>query len=302
MKKNGLDRPYHPLQVLSWIGMTFSSVLFYTVYLPYLPSDSLIIIIILYTFTLIGTLYSGIRCTISNPTDPYVQKSKSGEWVQPSSQRCSLCNAYTMIKSKHCARCCRCVNGFDHHCKWLNNCIGSKNYKWFFNLIAFCTMMSLTQAGSGVYIFIDVLTSGDTGKMIKNRYNADDIGKYSLIGLIFVASLLCLLVSIFLAHLFIFHVYLHYLGLTTYDYILMKKEKTAGKVQVNSVNMTMDTSFGEEHQRKVVVMEESPIIKRIMQSKAKKARITPFKHLDIKCVTHRIIDFKEQDVDSFRSV
>ncbi|MCB0370870.1 MAG: hypothetical protein KDD45_15965 [Bdellovibrionales bacterium] len=28
----------------------------------------------------------------------------------------------------HCKRCRRCVEFFDHHCKWLNNCIGAKNY------------------------------------------------------------------------------------------------------------------------------------------------------------------------------
>jgi DHHC palmitoyltransferase len=27
------------------------------------------------------------------------------------------------------------VNKFDHHCQYLNNCIGAKNYKLFFRLI-----------------------------------------------------------------------------------------------------------------------------------------------------------------------
>ncbi|VDP12108.1 unnamed protein product [Onchocerca flexuosa] len=27
---------------------------------------------------------------------------------------------------KHCRQCNKCISGFDHHCKWLNNCIGAK--------------------------------------------------------------------------------------------------------------------------------------------------------------------------------
>ena len=34
-----------------------------------------------------------------------------------------------------CRQCNRCCEGFDHHCVWLNNCIGRSNYKSFFILM-----------------------------------------------------------------------------------------------------------------------------------------------------------------------
>ena len=33
--------------------------------------------------------------------------------------------------AKHCKICDKCIYGFDHHCKWLNTCIGTRNYKYF---------------------------------------------------------------------------------------------------------------------------------------------------------------------------
>jgi palmitoyltransferase len=48
---------------------------------------------------------------------------------------CDVCESYVGDRSKHCGDCNRCVDVFDHHCKWMNNCVGEKNYKAFIILI-----------------------------------------------------------------------------------------------------------------------------------------------------------------------
>jgi len=69
---------------------------------------------------------------------------------------CVQCDAYfvgsgpgTSSKRKHCGFCKRCVIGYDHHCWFLNTCIGSWNYVAFFVLSAAYLLMLVLQAAAG---------------------------------------------------------------------------------------------------------------------------------------------------------
>lgn len=47
-----------------------------------------------------------------------------------------LCQSYKAPRSHHCRRCARCVMKMDHHCPWINTCVGHFNHGHFVSFLA----------------------------------------------------------------------------------------------------------------------------------------------------------------------
>ncbi|XP_042512624.1 probable protein S-acyltransferase 15 isoform X2 [Macadamia integrifolia] len=56
------------------------------------------------------------------------------------SRYCDKCSTYKPPRAHHCRVCGRCVLRMDHHCLWVNNCIGYSNYKPFVVLITYAAV------------------------------------------------------------------------------------------------------------------------------------------------------------------
>lgn len=75
-----------------------------------------------------GPGYLPLNCV---PVDP-----KECQYLQ----KCGVCHGYKVPRSHHCRKCGRCVQKMDHHCPWINNCVGWGNHAHFTYFLLFATL------------------------------------------------------------------------------------------------------------------------------------------------------------------
>lgn len=69
---------------------------------------------------------------------------------------CFYCKVIKSIKTFHCQICGQCVEKFDHHCVYINNCLGYRNHKYFILLIIFLILYVIFNLTTRIFDFLTV--------------------------------------------------------------------------------------------------------------------------------------------------
>ncbi|MCO5562190.1 hypothetical protein L7F22_015816 [Adiantum nelumboides] len=139
---------------------------------------------------------------------------------------CTLCNVEVCKLSKHCRNCDKCVDGFDHHCRWLNNCVGRKNYITFVVLMASSLLLLVLNWGTGIAVLVRCIVSKSNieRKILERLGSGFSRTPFAIVVALF--TLVALLASIPLGELFFFHLILIKKGITTYEYVMAMRAQS----------------------------------------------------------------------------
>jgi len=165
--------------------------------------------LILATFTDPGR-YSRAPADENDDSETTFHKTVEIHRIQCRMKWCQTCGFYRPPRCSHCSVCDFCIDTFDHHCPWLNNCVGRRNYNYFI-----CFLLSLL-----VHMFI--VLAFCIYYLLKRRQM---FGEFSTI-ISLVLLVLIVLLTIPIGGLTIFHLLLIIRGRTT-------NEQVTGKFKTN---------------------------------------------------------------------
>jgi hypothetical protein len=136
---NYLFHQKNPLVLLLFLTLlTGSATLFLRAALAHLTITKIIpipfVLLAPYTFTYLCVTSKTDYLNRSNHASAMRQYPYDHILFRPDSL-CRTCNFVKPARSKHCSLCGVCVARCDHHCAWINNCVGRHNYRYFLLLL-----------------------------------------------------------------------------------------------------------------------------------------------------------------------
>ncbi|TMW56759.1 hypothetical protein Poli38472_006769 [Pythium oligandrum] len=146
---------------------------------------------------------------------------------------CSTCKTIKLARSKHCSICNICVPRFDHHCVWLNSCIGEENHLSFLRFL----LMNVVLCSYGSYVlffllygnYLDLMDESFIDERTQTSVKGDNVVVLRYLihseATIFILFSLCSIMGVAVLAFFLFHCYLVARNLTTNEFFKRRAKR-----------------------------------------------------------------------------
>uniref|UniRef100_A0A8C5M0I0 Palmitoyltransferase n=1 Tax=Leptobrachium leishanense TaxID=445787 RepID=A0A8C5M0I0_9ANUR len=242
-RKNGWQRPLNPAQIILLVIFVFGAVAGFGIFLPIIPGPWQTVGYACLTVLYVWGFISYVLAVSINPSSGGEQNSMWNPvkcvWDSKTHCCCVGCHESDRGINLFCKSCNKLVEHHDHHCKWLNTCIGRRNYRFFFNTIVSGFLIALQISVMAwyiisVYYILPYARGADTMAEIATMFlkaRGESLpllpGELAAIVTLAIASVsaaIYTLVFAILGTLIIFHIHLYCIGMSTSEYIFAQRE------------------------------------------------------------------------------